>query len=379
MIFMKKRRGISAVVCAGLVASVIAQPVSAFDEGIFSTRQMVEMTDGSDYSEGNTVLFGDLNYDGSVTCADLVQMQKYLMGQNSSVGETVLPDINMDRAVNVIDLLLMKRSILQNKPVEMHWEEAELPTNAAFQALAEAESEIVVTSVTALEAYLQPVVDTETVAAYVEKYNADFFADNVLLLKPVVSCDATELAGVTYNQDGELYILYGSNAENHVETGETAYLLQVAMPKIQYHPEKVVWEDILPEVDYDFQKVTGTESFSSDSGFTATSTTELQTYLEEILTPEEIPAYLEKFDDTFFAENALLLYSMRFSGEGELDALQALVVHTNTESDGILIFPHYLHDDGTTMYDYLTCVSIEKEKMVPKEKIDWWNWETFVL
>lgn len=376
---MKKRRGISAVVCAGLVASVIAQPVSAFDEGIFSTRQMVEMTDGSDYSEGNTVLFGDLNYDGSVTCADLVRMQKYLMGQNSSVGETVLPDINMDRAVNVIDLLLMKRSILQNKPVEMRWEEAELPTNAAFQALAEAESEIVVTSVTALEAYLQPVVDTETVTAYVEKYNADFFDDNVLLLKPVVSCDATELAGVTYNQDGELYILYGSNTENHVETGETAYLLQVAMPKIQYHPEKVVWEDILPEVDYDFQKVTGTESFSSDRGFTATSTTELQTYLEEILTPEEIPAYLEKFDDTFFAENALLLYSMRFSGEGELDALQALVVHTNTESDGILIFPHYLHDDGTTMYDYLTCVSIEKEKMVPKEKIDWWNWETFVL
>ena len=56
-------------------------------------------------------MFGD----GSTDIVDLIFMQKYLLGNLQLLDEQhSLADINQDGIVNVVDLLLLKRKLIDN-------------------------------------------------------------------------------------------------------------------------------------------------------------------------------------------------------------------------------------------------------------------------
>ena len=58
---------------------------------------------------------GDLFGDGSTDIVDLIFMQKYLLGNLQLLDEQhSLADINQDGIVNVVDLLLLKRKLIDN-------------------------------------------------------------------------------------------------------------------------------------------------------------------------------------------------------------------------------------------------------------------------
>ena len=59
-----------------------------------------------------TVLIGDINLDGSVTLADSVLLQKFLLKKETLSGEQAkAADINNDGTINCFDWILLKRII----------------------------------------------------------------------------------------------------------------------------------------------------------------------------------------------------------------------------------------------------------------------------
>ena len=82
----------------------------------FSQRIIYGNTNDFEYSEQLThAEKGDLFGDGSTDIVDLIFMQKYLLGNLQLLDEQhSLADINQDGIVNVVDLLLLKRKLIDN-------------------------------------------------------------------------------------------------------------------------------------------------------------------------------------------------------------------------------------------------------------------------
>ena len=63
-------------------------------------------------------LAGDVNLDGSVNLSDVVAMQQYLLQERTLSAEAgANADYNADGVCNVIDLAMIKRTVLQNNPI----------------------------------------------------------------------------------------------------------------------------------------------------------------------------------------------------------------------------------------------------------------------
>lgn len=63
-------------------------------------------------------LAGDVNLDGSVNLSDAVAMQQYLLQERTLSAEAgANADYNADGVCNVIDLAMIKRTVLQNNPI----------------------------------------------------------------------------------------------------------------------------------------------------------------------------------------------------------------------------------------------------------------------
>ena len=61
---------------------------------------------------------GDVNGDGSVSIADVISLQKYLTGQESTLPNAEGADLNTDGALNVVDFTLLKRMLLREETPE---------------------------------------------------------------------------------------------------------------------------------------------------------------------------------------------------------------------------------------------------------------------
>lgn len=64
----------------------------------------------------NGVLRGDINSDGTVNVADLVLLQKHLLNITPLTQQQgILADVQVDGVINISDAIILKRVILQNK------------------------------------------------------------------------------------------------------------------------------------------------------------------------------------------------------------------------------------------------------------------------
>lgn len=65
-----------------------------------------------------STLAGDVNLDGSVNLSDAVAMQQYLLQERTLSAEAgANADYNADGVCNVIDLAMIKRTVLESNPV----------------------------------------------------------------------------------------------------------------------------------------------------------------------------------------------------------------------------------------------------------------------
>ena len=300
-----------------------------------------------------TVLVGDCNQDGTVDLSDLVSMQLYLLRQKT-VGE--MPeeqsawDLNLDAQVNIVDLCLLKQILLQQKQVTQQYRTDILSTSSAGVVPPEVE----IHSVAELTAYLTPYTTESERETFCERYDADFFAESVLLLKPMAKTMQVYACQVTGADAKTLQVSYGCIWEKEKPTGIQQFAwMQVAIPKMQDH-EQVVWQSITPKVTLDWCAVTGNDAFSDGSETRIDSTEELQTYLETILQPDEIPEYLQQYDDAFFAESTLVVHSFQLRNAAPLEYTAIPAVRraelSEVEKAGFIVFGETSEDEADWLY-----------------------------
>ena len=308
-----------------------------------------------------TVLVGDCNQDGTVDLSDLVSMQLYLLRQKT-VGE--MPeeqsawDLNLDAQVNIVDLCLLKQILLQQKQVTQQYRTDILSTSSAGVVPPEVE----IHSVEELTAYLTPYTTESERETFCERYDADFFAESVLLLKPMAKTMQVYACQVTGADAKTLQVSYGCIWEKEKPTGIQQFAwMQVAIPKLQDH-EQVVWQSITPKVTLDWCAVTGNDAFSDGSETRIDSTEELQTYLETILQPDEIPEYLQQYDDAFFAESTLVVHSFQLRNAAPLEytAIQ--------KNQALAILLSYQQAGGKQLTNYLAFAAVRRAELSEVEK-----------
>ncbi len=202
---------------------------------------------------------GDVNMDGEFTVADAVSMQQYLLNSYSDYrkfdaelhGIMSSADLNFDGEVNVFDFIIMRDHLVNPVSQNVSWtiDDCETDSKEAYEI---AGNEYMFTSYAQLEEYLDylsSVLKTYDYygfyyTEYSETYTADFFEDNILLMKPVCEDVAYESYTITriFYDDDVLNIdyrksYYGEDSKNP----EDIVLLQVAVPKSLYHAEQISW------------------------------------------------------------------------------------------------------------------------------------------
>lgn len=303
-----------------------------------------------------TVLVGDCNQDGTVDLSDLVSMQLYLLRQKTAgemPEEQSAWDLNLDAQVNIVDLCLLKQMLLQQKQVTQQYRTDILSTSSAGVVPPEVE----IHSVEELTAYLTPYTTESERETFCERYDADFFAESVLLLKPMGKTMKAYACQVTGADAKTLQVSYGCIWEKEKPTGIQQFAwMQVAIPKMQDH-EQVVWQSVTPEVTLNWCAVTGNDAFSDGSETRIDSTEELQTYLETILQPDEIPEYLQQYDDAFFAESTLVVHSFQLRNAAPLEytAIQ--------KNQALAILLSYQQAGGKQLTNYLAFAAVRRAEL----------------
>lgn len=308
-----------------------------------------------------TVLVGDCNQDGTVDLSDLVSMQLYLLRQKTAgemPEEQSAWDLNLDAQVNIVDLCLLKQILLQQKQVTQQYRTDILSTSSAGVVPPEVE----IHSVEELTAYLTPYTTESERETFCERYDADFFAESVLLLKPMGKTMKAYACQVTGADAKTLQVSYGCIWEKEKPTGIQQFAwMQVAIPKMQDH-EQVVWQSVTPEVTLNWCAVTGNDAFSDGSETRIDSTEELQTYLETILQPDEIPEYLQQYDNAFFAESTLVVHSFQLRNAAPLEytAIQ--------KNQALAILLSYQQAGGKQLTNYLAFAAVRRAELSEVEK-----------
>ena len=103
----------------GIIAS-IALMLSVLSLQSFSTPVNGATTVSESATADTVNKTGDVNFDGELTVADVVEMQKYLHNMSKYSKENFsASDINQDNCVNVIDLALLKRKMFSEYSIDI--------------------------------------------------------------------------------------------------------------------------------------------------------------------------------------------------------------------------------------------------------------------
>lgn len=202
-------------------------------------------------------LKGDANGDGIFSVADLVMLQDRILGRREMTADQLRrADMNDDGAINVIDAVIMKRKLMEQiKPSGSITHEISLIPNSE-KFIDTTKNNYIITSTKELGDYFFSIYgdilscdvvtpETETFITFLNKYNEEFFENNVLLLKPLYQLHSNgnvpyTIGNVHYVGD-TLYVEYTNNTYGLGIEVFFQYLAQVVVPKSMWHAEKVEW------------------------------------------------------------------------------------------------------------------------------------------
>lgn len=308
---------------------------------------------------------GDTDADGSIALSDVVRIQKYLHGAASldSIQGTQNADMNEDGTLNVFDLALMKKRLLNDpvgytKRIDTVQGSKGFPKKVACQSYGQR-----IDNVQELEDYFAPFlvmtsdeycIDVECFTEedkerYLAVYDDAFFEENVLYLY----ADIQSYAGMDYHirefelSGGVLNIYYEVSKDNSQEypTVITNLLAQVVIPRTLYCPDQAKWievetetEQFTPEITTDrmlavTQKGWKT-SLQGEGATVITSPQELENYALEMFRDPVVRSLQKTYDAAYFAENVLLVDTY---GQLNGDTWETSVADVQRMEDGIVL------------------------------------------
>ncbi len=132
---------------------------------------------------------GDINNDSVISADDLTLLQNYILGKAEfDKSQSEAADINGDGAVNSYDISALRKLILTS-PRSLKFKAVTDRVQSGFtDALKKLDIQAggtVVKSTDELKKALSPYFSETVVKGYTDKYNASFFKDSVLMVKPV--------------------------------------------------------------------------------------------------------------------------------------------------------------------------------------------------
>lgn len=280
---------------------------------------------------------GDVNLDWTINIADLVCMQKYLMG-TGTIDNTfglMTVDLNNDKRVDVFDYIELRRLVDEwcdlsknDVKIESRFTQVDTSIPPGVHYARPSGSASIIRSVEDLEYYLSPynVMTTDGECVFIDsacqevlddlyaRYDDEFFANNILLLNYLSGTAGYEFESVQY-EDSKLVIKYYDSTPYGLTWcfPLPPYIAEVAVPKTLWADGDYTWERVEQPVEMtmktDFtNEVTDnaiTSSYSKPSVITCSD--ELDEYLDGKFHAGVKMSLKETYNDEFFADNVLVL------------------------------------------------------------------------
>ncbi|MDE5569139.1 MAG: dockerin type I repeat-containing protein [Ruminococcus sp.] len=285
---------------------------------------------------------GDVNLDWTINIADLVCMQKYLMGtgtiNTSQFGLTTV-DLNNDGRVDVFDYIELRRLVDEwcglsknDVKIESRFTQVDTSIPPGVHYSRPSGSACIIRSVEDLEYYLSPynvithdgnrvggcvfieAACQEVLDDLYARYDDEFFANNILLLNYLSGTAGYEFESIQY-EDEKLVIKYYDSTPYGLTWcfPLPPYIAEVAVPKTLWADGDYTWERVEQPVE-----ITVTSDFTNEitnSAITSSyskpsvikNSEELDTYLDGKFHSGVKMSLKETYNDEFFADNVLVI------------------------------------------------------------------------
>ena len=143
--------------------------------GVFAEEEKT----AADHAE-KTVTIGDVNNSGKLDIGDLVTASRFILGEEVEDISSMLLDVNFDGANDVFDLIQLRKLLIspENSKVQeyiMDIVKSLVRMNSENIKLENAED--------AAEYFKNILSDSEEIKKFTDKYDEEFFKDNVLILR----------------------------------------------------------------------------------------------------------------------------------------------------------------------------------------------------
>lgn len=97
----------------GNASAYVAEANGNVAEGIMATGQTAYIYDGTTQRKFSVIIYGDVNGDGALDVVDLLMVRKNILGQLTLSGtQAIAADVNRDGTIDVVDLLMLRKHIL---------------------------------------------------------------------------------------------------------------------------------------------------------------------------------------------------------------------------------------------------------------------------
>lgn len=351
---------------------------------------------------------GDVNLDWTINIADLICMQKYLLGNgtlNTSQFGLATVDINNDGDVDVFDYIELRRLVDEwsgisknNVKIESGFTQVDISIPPGVKYGRPSASYSIIRSVEDLEYYFMPyhvmttggecltieAASQEVIDDFYARYDDEFFANNILLLNYLPGTAGYEFESIKYDEEGKLVIKYYDSTPYGLHWSQPLppYIAEVAVPKSLWADGDYTWEKVEQPVKMtiktDFTNEINNEAIKSSYSKPSVieNSEELNTYLDGKFHAGVEMSLKETYNDEFFANNVLVLdlYYQKYNE----DWITSVSTEKDEHGNLVLLYNRNFIDGFVDSGIQINQVVIPKEQYhfsdVFKEKA----WESFV-
>ncbi|MDE7364603.1 MAG: dockerin type I repeat-containing protein [Ruminococcus sp.] len=355
---------------------------------------------------------GDVNLDWTINIADLVCMQKYLMGKGTidNTFGLMTVDLNNDKKVDVFDYIELRKRVEEwcslsknDVKIESRFTQVDQSIPLGVHYARPSASDCIIRSVEDLEYYLSPynVMTLDGDCLFIDaacqevlddlyaRYDDEFFSKNILLLNYMTGTAGYEFESIKY-EDGKLVIRYYDTTPYGLHWYEPLppYIAEVAVPKDLWADGDFTWQRVEKpfesQVKYDYTKAVTVEGikYASDTSKQPdiiTNTDQLNTLISGKFRTGIEMSLKDTYNDEFFESNNLIL-DMNY--KSERDFFYTSVTAEKNERDEITLKydRHFINEtyftgnSGIELYQVVVPKYYDMSTRVTREK----NWLTTV-
>lgn len=211
---------------------------------------------------------GDVNLDWTVNMADLVCMQRYLLGTGELdwVYGIYSADVDNDGKIDIFDYIELRRLVdewcgLSKNDVKItsRFTQVDVSIPLGVTYARPSSSDCIIRSVKEFEIYLSPchvmttggecftieAASQEVSDDFLARYDDEFFANNILLLNYLPGTDSYKFESIQY-EDEKLVIRYYDSTPYglHWAAPLPPYIAEVAVPKTLWADGDVIWKKV---------------------------------------------------------------------------------------------------------------------------------------